>query len=540
MYDYIIIGAGSAGCVLANRLSEQSNVRVLLLEAGGQDNKQEIRIPAAFGKLFKSDVDWNYTTEAMAHANGRQDYWPRGKVLGGSSSTNAMVYTRGSRADFDGWAAAGNGGWSYDEVLPYFMKAEHQERGSSPYHGVGGPLNVADQRSPNQLSQAFVEAVQAHGIAANDDFNGASSEGVGLFQVTQRKGQRWSTSNAYLRPALRRPNLAVRTNVQVSRIIIERGRAVGVAFMVDGVAHSVRATREVLLCAGAINSPQLLMCSGIGAAAELRAHGIPVAADLPGVGQNLHDHISAMLTYECTQPVTLASAERLGNVLAFLLAQRGMLTSPVAEAAAFVRSAAHLPAPDLELLFGPTYFCNHGIDNPPGHGLTIVAIALAPASRGSITLRERNPLVPPVIQPNTFAVEDDLRVLVAGLRLARAIAQTQPLAAFCGAEHWPGTQAQDDAALAEHARAHCQTLYHPVGTCKMGHDPLAVVDHELRVHGIAGLRVVDASVMPTIVRAHTNAATIMIAERAADLIKTGRATSGIRGIEAKQEEVLVS
>jgi choline dehydrogenase len=522
MYDYIIIGAGSAGCVLASRLTEDSRVRVLLLEAGGPDKKQEIRIPAAFAKLFKSEVDWNYTTEPLPHAGGRRDYWPRGKTLGGCSATNAMIYTRGDRADYDAWHAMCNKGWSFAEVLPYFKKAERQERGASAYHGAGGPLAVSDQRSPSPLSRAFVAAARACGIAPNDDFNGPALDGVGFLQVTQRQGRRWSAADAYLRPALRRPNLTVRTGVHVTRICVEQSRAKGVAFIQEGGPAEEQAAREVLLCAGTINSPQILMCSGIGPAEHLHAHGLPVVADLPGVGQNLQDHVFIALTYPCTQPISLAAAERLGNVLAYLARGRGMLTSPVAEAAAFIRSRPELPAPDLELIFAPVYFCNHAFDNPKGHGLSIGITLLTPASRGSIILRDSSPLAPPAIQANYLAEEADMRALVEGLKQARTIAAAPPLAAYCAAEHWPGRQAQRDEALEEHTRAHCQTLYHPVGTCKMGNDSLAVVDNQLRVRGVEGLRVVDASVMPAIVRGHTHAPTVMIAERAADLVAHSR------------------
>jgi choline dehydrogenase len=519
MVDYIIVGAGSAGCVLANRLSEDPKTTVLLLEAGGPDTKQEIHIPAAFAKLFNTTCDWAYHTEPQTHLNNRALYWPRGKMLGGSSSMNAMIYDRGDAADYDHWRDLGNEGWDYVSVLPYFKRAQRQERGASAYHGADGPLNVADLRYVNPLSRAFVDAAVSSGIPRTEDFNGAEREGAGLFQVTQKRGARHSAAVAYLKSARKRPNLTVHTGAQATRIIIEDHGAVGVEYRHAGNVEQVRADREVIVSAGTINSPQLLLLSGIGPADHVRALGIPLIHDLPGVGENLQDHLVAGAVYECTQPITLASAEQAKHILAYLVRRTGPLTSNVAEAGAFIKTRSDLAKPDLEILFGPVYFIEHGFANPQGHGFTLAPILLYPESRGRITLYENNPMTPPSIDPNYLASDIDLRTLVAGVQLARKIAAAAAFGPYRGDEVFPGADRADDEAIAEQIRLHAETLYHPVGTCKMGNDPLAVVDAQLRVHGIAALRVVDASVMPTIVGGHTNAPTIMIAERAADFIK---------------------
>lgn len=520
MYDYIIVGAGSAGCVLANRLSAQPDVSVLLLEAGGPDTRQELRVPLAFSKLFGSELDWNYHTEPEPESDNQRHYWPRGKTLGGSSALNAMIYIRGHRADYDAWSAACNKGWSFAELLPYFKKAQHQERGPSEYHGVGGPLNVADQRSPSPLSFAFVEAGAALGLARNPDFNGPSQDGVGLYQVNQKGGERHSAADAYLRPARQRPNLTILTHAHALRVCFEHGRAVAICFLHQGREQAARAQREVILSAGAINSPQLLMLSGIGPADSLRRHALPVVADLPGVGQNLQDHLAYGATYASRLPVSLAGAETMQNLATFVMLKRGPLTSNVGEGGAFVRTRAGLEAPDLQFIFAPCFFMRHGFDNPGGHGFTLGAILLQPQSRGCVMLRSADPLAAPLICPRYLAEPADTTVLLAGVRLARELAHTTALSRYRGDEVWPGAAAQSDAAIAAHLRGHCQTLYHPVGTCKMGGeaDPLAVVDNHLRVRGVVGLRVVDASVMPTIVRGNTHAPTVMIAEKAAALI----------------------
>jgi choline dehydrogenase len=519
MYDYVIVGAGSAGCVVASRLTEDPNVSVLLLEAGGSDKKQEVQIPAAFSKLFKSPLDWNYETEAQPTMKGRKMYWPRGKMLGGSSSMNAMMYVRGNRHDYDEWGESGNPGWAFADVLPYFKKAEHYERGGNDLVGGAGPLNVAEQRSANPITLACLEAAAEIGLPRTDDFNGRTQEGIGLALLTQKNGARYSTATAYLKPAMKRPNLTVHTQAQATKVLMNGKRAVGVSYLRNGVATEARVNREVILCGGAINSPQVLLLSGIGPAADLMALGIEVVADLPGVGQNLQDHLSTGVQYHSKQPVSLASAEKMGNVVNYLLFRKGPLTSNVAEGVAFLKTKPDLMVPDIELLFAPSFFLEHGFANPPGHGFTIGVVLLHPESKGRLKLRTTNPTDAPAIDPNYLASEQDVQVMIEGLRRARTIAQAKALDAYRGEEFLPGASVESDADLAEYLRERSETLYHPVGTCKMGEDPQAVVDPELRVRGVEGLRVVDASVIPTIISGHTNAPSIMIAEKASDLIK---------------------
>lgn len=518
MYDYILVGAGSAGCVLANRLSEDPGLRVLLLEAGGPDDKREIAVPAAFSKLFKTPYDWAYETEPEPHLDGRRLYWPRGRTLGGSSSINAMIYIRGAHADYDTWRDLGNPGWSYADVLPYFKRAENQRRGPSDHHAVGGPLDVSDLRYVNPLSRAFVEAGVALGWPRTDDFNGASQEGVGIYQVTQRRGQRHSAAAAYLRPAGGRPNLTVWTGAQATRVLFDGTRATGIEFTRGGATERAEAAREVILCGGTVNSPQLLLLSGVGPADTLRAQGIPVIADLPGVGENLQDHALIGVAYACTQPITLMTAERADNLLEYLLFRRGKLSSNIAEAGAFVKLDPAAPAPELQYHFAPAFYMDHGFTRPDGHGFSLGPTVLRPKSRGRIALRSRDPLAPPAIHGNYLADDSDLRLLIEGIRLSRRIVRAHPFDPYRGLEYL-GPQGDDDAAITAYIRERLETLYHPVGTCKMGTDPLAVVDPELRVRGVDGLRVVDASIMPTIISGNTNAPTIMIAEKAADLLK---------------------
>jgi choline dehydrogenase len=521
MYDFIVIGGGSAGCVLAARLSENMRDRVLLLEAGPPDKKQEIRIPAAFSKLFHTELDWNYYTECEPQTGDRALYWPRGKMLGGSSSMNAMMYVRGHASDYDHWRQLGNAGWGFDDVLPYFVRSEafRGVGGNSAFHGTNGPLDVSSQRSPNPVAEAFIAAGRYLGLQRNDDMNGPTQDGIGLAHVTQRNGRRWSAADAFLKPAMKRTKLRVETGCLVHGIIWEGRKATGVTYEHNGSNIEARATREIILCAGAIGSPQILMLSGVGPAGALSQHGIRVITDLPGVGQNLQDHLVVGVVFECKQPVTLASAESLGNLARYLILGRGPLTSNIGEALAFIRTREGLAAPDIELILAPAYFMEHGAANPPGHGFTIGVILLRPESRGSITLKGRDARAHPLIRPNYLSATNDIATLLAGMRAARKLAAAPALEPYRGAEVWPGIDRQTDEQLIGFIRDRAETLYHPVGTCKMGSDSNAVVDDQLRVRGVAGLRVADASIMPAIIGGHTNAPAIMIGEKAADLVR---------------------
>jgi len=520
MFDYIIVGGGSAGCVLANRLSQDRSVKVLLLEAGGPDQRWEVHMPAVFSRLYKSPYDWAFETEPQRQLDQRCLYIPRGKVLGGSSSINTMIYTRGNPYDYDLWRDLGNPGWSFSDILPYFKQAEHQARGTSTHHGIEGPLSVADLRHVNPLTHAFVKACEEIGIQRNDDFSGPQQDGAGYYQVTQKQGRRHSAAAAYIKPIAYRPNLTVLPDSHATQIQLERNRAVGVNYLRNGVSQSAFAEREVILASGAIGSPQLLMLSGIGPADHLRSLGIEIIQHLPGVGRNLQDHLGIILTYECTEPVSLVNAEKIGNVLRYMLFKQGPLTSNVSEAGAFVRTERGLPAPDLQLGFVPAYGHDRGFKRPPGHFFSIGCTVLRPFSRGHIELRSKQPTDPPLIQPEYLSDERDMHGLVQGVKLCRRIVQSNSFAAYRGEELYPGNALQGDEAIMQFIRGFSQTVDHVSGTCKMGTDPLAVVDPELRVQGIESLRVVDASIMPTIISGNTNAPVIMIAEKAADMIKS--------------------
>jgi choline dehydrogenase len=526
-YDYIIVGSGSAGSVLANRLSAEPDAKVLLLEAGGSDASLFVRMPAGIAKLDTPRFNWLYETAPQPAMDGRRMYWPRGRILGGSSSINAMIYIRGQAADYDHWHKVGNAGWGYADVLPYFKKAERNERLHDDFHGGDGPLNVAERPYTNPLSHAFVAAAQQAGVPLNADFNGATQLGCGLFQVTQKGGARWSAASAYLHPASARGNLTIITKAQAMRVLIEHGRAVGVEYVRGGKPHTVRAEREVLLAAGAINSPQLLLLSGIGPADELRANGAPVVFDLPGVGKNLQDHINVNIVRRAEKPITLDGKDRglaaLAVALQWLLRRTGPGTSNVAEAGAFVVSRLGAPTPDIQYHFIPAQVVNHARTRLDGHGVTLHACCLRPQSRGEIRLGSADPLAPPVMDPRYLGSDYDLKVLIEGIRHGREILAAPALASWLGEERLPGAACQSNAAIEAFIRATAETEYHPVGTCKMGTDAMAVVDDRLRVRGIERLRVIDASIMPTIVSGNTNAPVIMIAEKGADMVRNAGA-----------------
>ena len=524
-YDHIIVGAGSAGCVLANRLTAAGR-RVLLLEAGGSDRNLNVRIPAAFSSLFHTKRDWDYHTAPEPQAGDRRLYLPRGKMLGGSSSMNAMIYVRGRASDYDRWRdELGLDGWGYADVLPYFRRSEDNARGEGPFHGAGGELRVEDPTHVSTLTHRFVGACEAAGIPRNDDVNGATQDGAGVVQVTQREGRRWSAADGFLRPALDRDELTVATGVVVRRVLLEGGRAVGVEVLHRDRVRTARVEPggEVILAAGAIGSPQLLMLSGIGPADHLRHRGVTVHVDLP-VGDNLQDHPFVSMAYETTSTDTLNDAESLRHLARFLVTHRGKLASNVGEAVAFARSSDAVATPDLQYHFAPAHFVEHGAVTFDGHSFTFGPVLVTPASRGTVRLRAADAQVAPEIRMNVFAAPDDLDRMVDGVLLGRRIAAQSPLADVTVREVQPGPAIGDDRdAIASWVRRNVELLYHPSCTAPMGADGAGVVDPQLRVHGVDGLRVVDASVFPEVPRGNTNAPTIMVAEKAADLL-TGAGT----------------
>jgi choline dehydrogenase len=530
VYDYVIVGAGSAGCVLAARLSENPDTRVLILEAGPPDDASEIRIPAAINQLFQTTYDWNYETIPQQRAGDRAIYWPRGRVLGGSSSINAMIYIRGSRYDYDTWRDDyGCEGWGYTDLFPYFLRAENNSRGASAFHGASGPLSVQDLRYKSSLTGAFVAAARSCGEPANDDFNGPRQEGVGYYQVTQQGGRRWSAADAYLHPAAGRPNLTIATDALVTGIEIEAGRATGVRYLHRGVEEFARAEAEVILAAGAVGSPQLLMLSGVGPADHLREHDIPVLADSPGVGANLSDHPIVTAMWETPRSRGIWERSMPASMARWQLTHSGPLATNVAEAGGFTRTDPALPAPDIQWHVLPVPYQNSGLTDPAVRALSVLITLVAVGSRGTITLRSANPRHKPVIDPAYLSDMGDLDPLLRAIGLVREFAAARPMSKVCKLELAPGRELHTDAELVEWIRSQITTIYHPVGTCAMGGDSklvtsrlASVVDTELRVRGIERLRVVDASVMPTVPRGNTNAPTIAIAERAADLI-SGRA-----------------
>jgi choline dehydrogenase len=519
MYDYIIVGAGSAGCVLANRLSEDPDVQVLLLEAGPPDTNQNIHVPLGYLKLGGTEVDWDYHSAPEQECNGRRITLPRGKVLGGSSSVNAMVYIRGNRLDYDEWGVPG---WSAAELMPYFLKAEDNERGASRWHGAGGPLPVSEERSGNTISHAFVDAGAQAGLARNEDFNGEEQDGVGMYQVTQRGGMRASAAVAYLHPVMERANLTVLPYMLVQQVLFDGTRAVGVRASQLGQPQELRAEREVILCGGAYNSPQLLMLSGVGPAEHLATREIETLFDQPAVGQNLSDHPATQLVWTTPEPESLLLALEPAALEQYEATQTGPFASNLAEAGGFARVGENAPAPDIQFHVAPVHIVDEGMRDPEAHGVWVSPCLLTEHSRGSVRLASSDPTAKPIVHNAFYTAGDDMQRMIAGLRLALDICGQPAMRPYC-AEPFNTPDGDSDEALRAHAARTTFAIYHPVGTCRMGEDAGAVVDPQLRVNGLEGLRVVDASVMPAVPRGNTNAPTIAVAERAADLIRHGRA-----------------
>jgi choline dehydrogenase len=527
-YDFIVTGAGSAGCVLAARLTESGRYRVLLLEAGGKDTNPWIHIPMGYAKTFVDPtVNWKFESEPEGELNNRTMYQPRGKVLGGTSSINGMIYMRGNAADYDQWRQLGNEGWDYDSVLPYFRKAEDNERGADEYHGSGGPLHVSNQPYEWEIAKAMVEACQQAGIPFNPDFNGARQEGCGYYQTTTKDKRRWSTAAAYLRIAKKRPNLVIRTRAHATRVLFQGGRATGVEFRTPKGLEVAHAGREVIVSGGAYGSPQLLQLSGVGPAQHLADMGIDVVRDIAGVGSNLQDHFNTYCTYRISKNLSLNALQyslshRLAAGAQYVLLRSGPMSGNGLYVGALVRSDKRLERPDLQFNISAWSTIDRradGIISHPFPGISISPVHLAPEGRGTVRLRSKDPLAAPEIKFNFLRSENDMQVMIAGVRIARSIARQNALQKLMVGETAPGVAIHTDEDIAADVRARGVSNLHPVGTCGMGHGTMAVVDPRLRVHGVGGLRVVDASIMPVIVAGNTNAPTIMIAEKAADMIK---------------------
>jgi len=524
-FDYVIIGAGSAGCVLANRLSEDPNLTVALLEAGGRDTNPWLHVPAGYYRtMLDPSVTWQFGAGPEPELDGRVVPWPRGRVLGGSSSINGLLYVRGQSQDYDTWRQLGNAGWSYTDILPYFKRAQDQERGGDDFHGSGGPLGVSDVRMKNPLCEAYIEAGVAAGLQGTDDFNGANQEGIGYYQLTTKDGRRCSTAVGYLKPVMSRPNLTVITEAMVERVLLEGKKAVGVAYGYRGVSKTVRARGEVLLSAGAIGSPQTLQLSGIGPGQILKNAGVEVAHELAGVGQNLQDHFHARFVYECTLKASLNTVwhsrwQQIKSGFDYMGSRKGILTIGAGVVGVFAKSRPDLEAPDMQIHFMPLSAVGPGQGLHKFPGVTATVCQLRPESRGTINITSNNRDVQPSIVANYLSVESDRNILLQGMHLLRRISRQPAFAQYIVREMDPGPEAQSDEQLMAFAREKGTTIYHPCGTCKMGSDSMAVVDERLRVHGIEGLRVVDASIMPTMSSGNTNAPTIMIGEKAADMIR---------------------
>ena len=524
-YDYVIVGAGPAGCCLAARLSEDPDVSVLLLEAGGRDWHPHIHVPAGFAKLTGNAFTWGYSTVPQREIGNRAMWYPQGRVLGGGSSINAMVYTRGNARDYDAWAASGCPGWSHADVLPYFKRPEDNERFCNDYHGSGGPLGVSDPVRPLPISAAFLRAAQQAGLPFNPDFNGAVQDGCGYYQVTNRNARRCSGAVAYLRPARTRPNLRVETRATATRVAVENGRAVGVDYARRGRTARVRATatREVLVSAGAIGSPRLLMLSGIGRGDDLKALGIDAVHDLPGVGRNLQDHVDVYVVSECRGDFSYDKLPRphrmLWAALHYILFRQGPIASTLIDAGGFWYADRQAPSPDIQMHFVLGSGLEHGLAKLKNAGVTLNSCFVRPRARGTVTLRDADPRTPPVIDPNYWGDPYDREMSIRGFRLAREIMAQEAFRPFIMAERYPGPDTRSDAEIAAYARNAAKTDYHPVGTCKMGSDDMAVVDPALKVRGLDGLRVIDSSVMPLLPSSNTNAPTLMVAEKGADHVR---------------------